>query len=64
MTILGMIATIAISFVAIYTSYYIGRIVGYYKGVKAMLMSCSGIDVTKIIKDEMKELAGGKSSKS
>jgi len=61
MTILGMVATIAISFVVIYISYYVGRLVGYYKGVKAMLMSYQGIDVTGIIKKELKEMAGGKS---
>ena len=64
MTILGMIVTVIISFVVIYISYYVGRLVGYYKGVKAMLMSWEGVDVTKIIKDELKEMAGGKSSKS
>lgn len=61
MTLLGMIITVVVLLCIICFTYYVGKAVGYVGGVRDMLMSWSGDDVTELIKKELKEMSGGKS---
>lgn len=61
MTLLGMIVTTVVTLIIIAGSFYLGKFFGYMRGVQDVLKSFTGIDIKQIVKNELKELAGGKS---
>lgn len=61
MTLWQMILTTAVSLVVIAGSFYIGKFVGYMKGVHEMMSSFMNMDLKQIVKDELKEYMDGTS---